>query len=94
MSIVLKVVLTDSGEVQKEAYFFKIPCVTLRDEIKWVERLKSGWNALTGADKDRIINAILTMQISNFHSVVGAYRDGKTAEKIVRIISGNVKGII
>lgn len=53
------VVLTDSGGLQKEAYFFKKPCVTLRDETEWVELLECGYNALAGAKYDTIYECFL-----------------------------------
>jgi len=55
-------VATDSGGVQKEAYFFGKPCVTLRDETEWVELVETGWNTLTGADADRIAEALAQAQ--------------------------------
>lgn len=53
-----KRVLTDSGGLQKEAIWLNTPCVTLRDETEWVETLSGGWNQLTGANTDSIVNAV------------------------------------
>ncbi|GAG96660.1 unnamed protein product, partial [marine sediment metagenome] len=85
-----KLIITDSGGVQKEAYFFKVPCVTLRDETEWVETVESGWNALVGADKKKILNASrFTSHVlrSPSHVSQNIFGDGKTAEKIMQILS-------
>lgn len=55
-------ILTDSGGVQKEAFFFAVPCITLRDTTEWVETVDSGWNVLVNVDKE-----LLLRQISEFN---------------------------
>lgn len=68
-------VLTDSGGLQKEAYFFRKPCVTLRDATEWVETVEAGWNRLwTGADYAP-------------RREIDAYGDGHAADKIAGILA-------
>ncbi len=79
-----RVVLTDSGGLQKEAYWMQTPCVTLRDETEWVETVEAGWNVLVGADADRICEAVSLAQIPQDR--VQLYGDGRASEAIVRLL--------
>ena len=54
-----KKIVTDSGGVQKEAYFLQKPCITMRDETEWLETVENGWNIIVGSNKDKILDAII-----------------------------------
>ena len=78
-----KIILTDSGGMQKEAYFHKVPCVTLRDETEWVETIEAGWNQLAGASFEKIIHCFRNPGKPKEESR-DIYGDGQAAMKIVR----------
>jgi len=84
-----KAVLTDSGGLQKEAYFFKKPCVTLRDETEWVELVEIGANVLVGSSKEKIITAYkqtTNNQYTNtqINQSTNLYGDGRASKKILK----------
>ncbi len=81
-----KVVLTDSGGVQKEAFFYGVPCVTMRDETEWTETVSLGWNSLVGASREKIVQAVQVAYARPSQKLDGSmpYGDGRAAESIVR----------
>jgi len=78
-------ILTDSGGVQKEAYFYQVPCITLRAETEWIETVADGWNCLVGADANKILSAIHTFAPNKPQK--GHYGDGSASEKIVATLN-------
>jgi len=80
-----RVVATDSGGMQKEAYFFSTPCVTMRDTSEWVETLASGWNVLVGADGDALARALAAPPRGAQHPAF--YGRGDAGERIAVVLS-------
>jgi len=78
-----KTILTDSGGVQKEAYFHRTPCITLRDETEWVETLESGWNQLAGYRKEHILFCLAN---KTKKTEIEEYGDGHAANKIIQAL--------
>lgn len=79
-----RTILTDSGGVQKEAYWFAIPCITLREETEWVDTVESGWNVVVGIERKRILDAFHEFSIPTSHPSL--FGDGNAAQKIVRLL--------
>jgi UDP-GlcNAc3NAcA epimerase len=79
-----RAVLTDSGGIQKEAFFLGVPCVTLRDETEWPETVECGWNVLAGANPERIVAAARRPAPQSERPLL--FGDGHAAEKIVRCL--------
>jgi len=84
-----KKVLTDSGGIQKEAYFLKVPCITLREETEWVETVADGWNILVGADKKKIQQSIEKFEPKGKQS--DHFGDGQATNKITKIIASDLR---
>jgi len=82
-----KAILTDSGGVQKEAYWFKVPCFTLREETEWVETIQSRWNVLVGSETKNIVKKVrYKMGRKPPPRRAGIFGDGKASEKIVQVL--------
>ena len=84
-----RMILTDSGGVQKEAYWFGIPCITLREETEWVETVQSGWNVVAGVGRERIMNSVRNFSIPAAHP--NLFGDGGAAQRIVHILENESK---
>lgn len=83
--------LTDSGGMQKEAYFLGVPCVTLREETEWVETVELGWNRLVGTETASIVSAAASLGRPSERPEV--YGDGRAAEAIVHAIEKELRGV-
>ncbi len=81
-----KMVFTDSGGLQKEAFFFKKPCVTLRDETEWIELVENNFNIVVGADKDRIIGVWKNHKFNTDYEI-NLYGNGKASEVIIEALT-------
>ena len=79
-------VVTDSGGLQKEAYFFEKNCVTLRDETEWVELVDNGFNILTGSKSDLILKHVHTMLNKKLDFSLQLYGTGHAGEDIVEVL--------
>ncbi len=86
-----KIVMTDSGGVQKEAFYFEKPCVILRPETEWVELVECGTAVITDADEQKIIAAFKTLTSKSGMKFPKLYGDGKAAEFICDEIVENLK---
>jgi len=82
-------VVTDSGGLQKEAFFSGKPCITLRDQTEWVETVQSGWNTLAGADPARIRGAFLGVRAPAQRPAF--YGDGDSGSKILSILASGAE---
>ena len=89
-----RLMITDSGGIQKEAFLLKVPCVTLRDNTEWVETLSSGANVLVGADSKKIIDGVNRMLTSKINFDSNPFGDGNASKRIADIIMDGIGGAI
>lgn len=78
-----ELVMTDSGGLQKEAFFFQSNCVTMRDQTEWVELVEHGVNMLTGADEEKIVEAFQTMSKRESDFTVDLYGNGAASARMI-----------
>jgi UDP-GlcNAc3NAcA epimerase len=82
-----RLIVTDSGGVQREAYFLGIPCLTLRDETEWVETVEVGWNKLVGTEPGRVVDAWFGFTPPTERPPI--FGDGTAAHRIARILEND-----
>lgn len=85
-----KVILTDSGGVQKEAYFCEVPCITLRPETEWVELVDEGVNYVVSFDKNKILETYQSLSRKELNFTKKLYGEGNAAHKIVSFLNSAV----
>jgi UDP-GlcNAc3NAcA epimerase len=81
-----KAVVTDSGGVQKEAFFYSVPCLTLRNETEWVETVDMGWNVLCGANTGRILDVWKNLAIFPRKTHLQPYGYGDAAKRLIELL--------
>jgi UDP-N-acetylglucosamine 2-epimerase len=79
-----RLILTDSGGVQKEAYFFAVPCATLREETEWTETVVAGWNRLVGSDPEKIVEAVRDLAPSGEPAAL--FGDGRASDRVAAVL--------
>jgi UDP-N-acetylglucosamine 2-epimerase len=88
-----RAILTDSGGVQKEAFWLKVPCITLRDETEWVETVELGWNRLVGTDVEKILSAVKNLRPGDNVDFSNEFSANKMVEIIVNLLIGNIQDV-
>ena len=81
-----RVIVTDSGGVQKEAFFYRTPCITLREETEWVELVEHGYNKIVGADCEHMLSAYAQLDGQSLDWSTPLYGSGNASGEIVDIL--------
>ena len=84
LELMARLILTDSGGIQKEAYWLQVPCLTLREETEWGETVQSGWNRLVGTDPHRILRAV--EEVGPGSGTGWFWKKGEASRNVVRLI--------
>jgi len=87
-----QLVLTDSGGLQKEAFFFKKPCITMRDQTEWGELVENGFNVLAPPNRESMSSAFEIMSNKNINFDMDLYGDGNAASAILKHLKEALKG--
>jgi UDP-N-acetylglucosamine 2-epimerase len=87
-----RIVLTDSGGIQKEAFFLHVPCVTLRSETEWMETVECGWNVVAGTSGNEILDGVRRVLEMERKEGIPLFGAGDASEKIVSFLERQVKG--
>jgi UDP-N-acetylglucosamine 2-epimerase len=82
-----RMIATDSGGVQREAYLWGVPCITLREETEWVDTVGAGWNTLVGVDPEAFGEAVSRPRPTERPTIFG---DGRAAHRIAQIVADSV----
>lgn len=85
-----QLVMTDSGGLQKEAFFLNKYCITMRDETEWVELVENGYNFLVGADHVKMVQQFKELQAKTFKDSPSLYGEGNASQKIVQILQDKI----
>ncbi len=83
-----RMILTDSGGVQKEAYWLGVPCVTLRNETEWVETAQAGWNIVAGVERSKILSAVRNFPVPVSRPAL--FGNGDASQQIVHHLVNNI----
>jgi len=90
-----KIVLTDSGGLQKEAFWLHIPCITLRENTEWIETVDLGANTLTGADMEKILEEARKYLLfkgykAELKDLPNPFGDGRASKRIIKILNDSL----
>jgi UDP-GlcNAc3NAcA epimerase len=79
-----RLIATDSGGMQKEAFFYHVPCVTIRDETEWVELVELGWNHVVAPSESGKLSRVILSKLDSCGSELNPYGNGHAATAIVQ----------